>query len=1077
MAEVNVAWVSARADDRLAHAMRWLTERGPSTEVLIVAGTMQSAADLARNAGNELGSSFGWQRMTLLRLAWMLAEMPLAQTGRVPVSTLAFEAVCARVVHTAASLNLLGRFTPIADRPGLPRALARTFADLRHAKVHPRDLGDADLAGLFDACNVALDRAQLVDQSELFTVATEVARGGDARLAHPVLLLDVPIRTACERDLVKAIADASGQVLVTAPSGDEATISHVREIGIEVRMQSDGKPAASALERLQGGLFTEASREPSAADDSVTVFSAPGESRECVEIVRRIHAEAQRGVPFDRIAVVLRSPLHYRAHLLEAFRRGGVPAHFARGTTRPDPAGRAFLALLTCAATGLPASRFAEFLSLGEVADATSEGTPQAARSSEERWVPPDDGLLPPTTMDAVDELDVPALTTSAREPAVVGGTLRAPRQWERLLVDAAVIGGLDRWKRRLEGLRQQLALSLDDIEDAAGAEALHVRRDLSALEALTAFALPLLVDLDALPRQALWGDWLERLGALATRSLRHPERVLSIFAELAPMASVGPVDLREVRLVLERRLTEVAVLPADRRYGRVFIASADDVRGHAFDVVFVPGLAEKLFPQRVVEDPIVPDRVRLGTSLLTNRDRAAAERLALRIAVGAARSRVVVSFPRLDVEQARPRTPSFYGLEVLRAAEGTLPGFDELSRRANMTGAVRVGWPAPMQPHDAIDDAEHDLALLDAVLRRPNVEAQGMARYLLGANVHLERALRFREKRWRRKWTDADGLLLLPVDAAPALAAHALSARSYSATGLQNYAACPYRFVLQAIHRLAPRAAPAPLEELDPLQRGSLIHEAQFALYTHLRAERLLPIGPANLEIVRDALDRVLQEVEARYEDKLAPAIQRVWDDGIAAIKADLREWLRRASLEPSWQPKYFELSFGLPPERERDPNSRDEPAPLDCGIQLRGSIDLVERDETGALRATDHKTGKARVRPGVVIGGGEVLQPVLYALALEKLLAGERVLGGSLYFCTTKGDFTVVPVPLDDHARAASTLGDAIATGFLPAAPRDGACQYCDFQRVCGPHEELRVRRKPASELTLLAGLREES
>ena len=45
----------------------------------------------------------------------------------------------------------------------------------------------------------------------------------------------------------------------------------------------------------------------------------------------------------------------------------GTPAWFARGTSRPDPAGRAFLALLDCAVEGLSARRFAEYLSLGQV--------------------------------------------------------------------------------------------------------------------------------------------------------------------------------------------------------------------------------------------------------------------------------------------------------------------------------------------------------------------------------------------------------------------------------------------------------------------------------------------------------------------------------------------------------------------------------------------------------------------------------------------------------------------------------------------------------------------------------------
>ena len=43
-------------------------------------------------------------------------------------------------------------------------------------------------------------------------------------------------------------------------------------------------------------------------------------------------------------------------------------------------------------------------------------------------------------------------------------------------------------------------------------------------------------------------------------------------------------------------------------------------------------------------------------------------ERLLLRIAAAAATKTLTVSYPRVNVEQARPRVPSFYALEVLRA-------------------------------------------------------------------------------------------------------------------------------------------------------------------------------------------------------------------------------------------------------------------------------------------------------------------------------------------------------------------------------------------------------------------------
>jgi len=196
--------------------------------------------------------------------------------------------------------------------------------------------------------------------------------------------------------------------------------------------------------------------------------------------------------------------------------------------------------------------------------------------------------------------------------------------------------------------------------------------------------------------------------------------------------------------------------------------------------------------------------------------------------------------------------------------------------------------------------------------------------------------------------------------------------------------------------------------------------------------------------------------------------------------VRADLREWLRRAVHDPGWVPWRFELSFGLRERRARDPHSRDEPVVLDAGIRLRGSIDLVEKRANGALRATDYKTGKVRAKQGAtVVGGGGLLQPVLYALALEKMFPDTRVEVGRLYYCTSAGGFEEVQIPLDAEARAAAqeladVVGGALTEGFLPAAPAPGACEYCEYRPVCGPYEETRLGKKSKDRLVPLERLR---
>ncbi len=1096
------------ASERLARAEAWIAARPRGEEVLVVGASHEAATDLTRRVARQSGASFGWYRATLGRVAAVLAGPELAARGIAAAGSLPLEAICARVIEALSLRGELGRLAAASEFPSLPRALARTLSEVRLAGVDPERLrgeGSAELARIHQAYEAELDRARIADRALVLRIAIEVVSGVHTPprtagassglgpiLGRPLLLVDVPVTTALERDLVAALAARAPNVLATVPAGDEQSLDYLREaLGVTPEPASyvtEGPATAPSLRRLQTYLFAEGPAPLGRLDGDVTFLSAPGESRECVEVARRAQQEAARGVPFDRMAILLRAPLPYRAHLEEALRRAGIPAHFARGSVRPDSAGRAFVALLTCGAEKLSARRFAEYLSLGQVPEATSEGAPPSAIPESDRWVPPDDEIVRTAVVRgaAFDALDGPIAAeeriVAAGPPSFAPtGSVPAPRRWEKLLIESAVLGGIDRWNARLDGLHNKLTKELSGLD---GNDPLQdrVRRSLVDLGALRRFALPLLRELELLPVRASWGEWTERLSALATRALRKPERVLAALTELLPMAAVGPVTLDEVRLVLGRRLTDLVVLPEERAAGHIFVAPVDAARGLTFDVVFVPGLAEKLFPQKVSEDPILLDRARRALGLDTNEQRVERERLALRLAVGAARERIVLSYPRVDMDQSRPRVPSFYGLEVIRAAEGKLPGFDELARRAELHGgAARIGWPAPARLRDAIDDAEYDLALLETLFHRPEVETVGSAHYLLGANPHLARALRFRARRWNvKKWMSADGLVDPSAAARAALSKHTLGARAYSATALQTFSTCPYKFLLYAVHRLTPREAPEAIEELGPRERGALVHEVLYETLDTLRRDGALPITRENLDVARSRLDTVLARTAERYRDELAPAIERVWKDGIDSVLADLREWLRRASEDGAWTPRRFELSFGLRDRKTRDPSSHEASVELDCGILLRGSIDLVEEDASGALRATDYKTGRAQARAGAtVVNGGRTLQPVLYALALEKLFPGARIEAGRLYYCTSAGGFEEVPIPLDDQARSSAStvarvIGKALSEGFLPAAPDAGACEYCEYRAVCGPYEELRTGRKSPERLQDLRALR---
>jgi len=238
--------------------------------------------------------------------------------------------------------------------------------------------------------------------------------------------------------------------------------------------------------------------------------------------------------------------------------------------------------------------------------------------------------------------------------------------------------------------------------------------------------------------------------------------------------------------------------------------------------------------------------------------------------------------------------------------------------------------------------------------------------------------------------------------------------------------------------------------------------------------------VTAANVDTARSVLEQTIGEVAAREHDELAPAVERVWIDEVTSIRRDLIAWLHYLARDgDEWQPEKFEFSFGKVPGI-RDATSIRDDVVLEGGFKLRGAIDLIETHrQTKVLRVTDHKTGRKPDRiEKTIVGGGAVLQPVLYAMVVEKALEG-AVRSGRLFYCTSAGSFTEHEIPLSDANRSAGLdvlriIDRAVENGFLAAAPDEDACDRCDFVAVCGREMARRVARKPQDKLADLDALR---
>jgi RecB family exonuclease len=1035
---------------RIAAAGEYLERLGTKRPFLVVASSRYAADRVVHDtlqARGAAGALFGAFRFGLFVLAERLAQPEFTARGLRALTPAARLAAVVRVIHQARHQGRLGRFREAAEGPGLAVRLAATFDELRLADMTAERVAGVEesLGTLYGAYVEALGEIGLADRAATFAAAARrVENGAGPPVGLPLLLLDAPLSDVAARRFAIALAAAAPEVLLTVPEGDPGTEAVAQTLGAELLVETGDRmnegAADDAVVSAQRHLFATRRPDPASERRGLSVIAAPGTAAEAIEHSRAFLAEAAEGVPFDRMAVLLPEPASQASAFQEAFERAGIPAFFEAGARRPHPAGRAFLVLLDCAREGLSATRFAEYLSLGET-PAPSTGDAAAGPAND-----------------------------AAEAPGFV-----APRRWERLILDSEVIGGLDRWERRLHRFDERLRQDEEAEEDGARRE--HLGRRRADLRRLSETALPILRRLAALPApHARYFEWVRHLEGLAREALLHPQGVIDCLAETDPMRDVSEVTLDEVRESLSRRLAEVVTRSRGGRYGRVWVGPIEAARGLAFDVVALPGLSERAFPRALREDPMLLDRQReaLSPDLPVRADLVERERLRLRIGVGAATRKLILSYSSLNLVEGRPQVPSYYLAEVFRAGLGKIPALAEIRSRAGRESKVVRGIRAPLDPSFAIDRREFDLAQVARALGRTEAQegTAGSAAYVL-SDRGLGRALRQEYMRQQQKWQSPDGFLHPDQPALEALERHRPGNRSFSATGLEAFATCPYQFFLKNLVRLRPVERPEALIHLDPLTRGSLLHDVFFHLGRELRERGLTPLGADRLDEAFALLTAIFWRVESEVRERVAPAIERIWRDQMDGLLGDLRGFLQRYAATGRI-PLANELTFGMGAKAPADPESRTEAAVLPGGLRLHGAIDVVERLPDGDVQITDYKTGRASIETTDdqrILFGGRALQPLLYALAYEAL-SGSPTSSGRLYYATIRGAYleTVVDARAEESRAVFESfvagLDRAISGGRFPALPHPGlpyrVCEYCDYLPVCGPRPATYARTK---------------
>jgi ATP-dependent helicase/nuclease subunit B len=1076
----------AALEERWTEVVSSLQQEDPLLGINVLVGSNILATYLKRRYARTGRALANVRFVNFLDLATRLAGSPASAGKKLRLPGLGNSIILEDIL----ALQTPDIFASLSGFPGFRDALLDTFRDLRDAGIDPRTLSrliESDpgmkdrrqhltaLAALYQAFREKVGLYHEVDDD--FRAAIRNAPESPRVLgSRQLLVYGIYDATGQQSQLLAALKDAFDMIYFI-PHVDESVSefaqsflnARVRELGVPcVRLEEKG--AVNSLGHLaarkHGLAYVSETGDSSslAADGSFALVSAPGESRSAIEVVREIFRAVQDGTihAFHEAAVILRQPENDIPILSEAFRLRGVP-YFIHG-----------------------GSRFAE-RSISRAVVALSKLESDAF--SRESILTTMELVAASLSDDAASSWDVQAWRSLTNDPRFLAGVL----SW-----NAGTDALLKEMRRKLQQVKSPDAeFSKEEDNGHAMRTAQSTAKRLEQAESLLRGWEQVRTASSGWPASLTWREWAafldKRLEPLLGASIDWPA-FSAVIDDIGNLQMLGGFEIRDSRFEIRdsgegdgqsvpvERLRGVLVQSLasfsypEGRFQRsgVNLLSTSAARGLRFPLVIIPGLDEGRFPAKLRQDPLLLDseRRRLEPLPLKSK-RIEEERMLFDMAARSAEKRLVLITSRLDESSDRERIPSQFFLRAAAAIRGRAISIRELPEVPGFR-SVSLDNPAPTRGETAVDEGEIRLRLITA--------DRDLSHLALNALEQREpdrftRPLAYDHSRFLHRLTSYDGALAdggLRNWIARKLGS---SIGQVSASRLEEYTKCPYYFFLKRAMELPVWEELAPMEAMDPLERGTLVHSI---LESFLREH-------GGEKFVATPEDALLRSLTVLAEDRLGKAQPAgipllLWDIERDTLMEILRNWLsfEKARAGSDLRTVQLEQSFGK--FRPQD----SQPAFRVCAgkhtFDFRGRIDRVDvsRDGTRA-RVTDYKTGSLpdsmAKKTRTPLMSGERIQLVVYRGALsvlEEFRNVSAVEGEYLHLQPKDGQIVSCRFTDEELRTAADALpgilevvGDGIENGafFIRTSGTvrpNGHCEYCDYLPICGKDRIQREERK---------------